>query len=859
MGVLHSCVKPIHFFWLILVLPLLAANPAPAAVRQQLPGHIPPGVARLQPLDRLPPSHQLNLTIGLPLRNREALTNLLQQIYDPTSANYRHYLAADDFAARFGPAETDYQALIAFAQSNQLTITTLHSNRTLIAVRGSVANIERAFHLHLRVYKHPLEARNFFAPDAEPSLDLATPVLAISGLDDFVLPHPADLNTNSFYQTANATALATGSGPRGNFIGRDFRAAYAPGVSLDGSGQTVGLFELDGYYPGDITEYESIAGLPNVPLTNVILDGFNGSPGDNNIEVALDIDMTIAMAPGLSRIILYEGFSMDNILNRMATDNLARQLSSSWFFTAGADPVREQIFQQFAAQGQSFFESSGDDGAYVGTIPAPCDDPFITIVGGTSLTTAGQGGPWLSETTWPGSGGGISTSYSIPIWQQGVSMALNHGSLTRRNIPDVACLADAVIWVVANNGQNGATGGTSAATPLWAGFVALVNQQAAANGQPSVGFLNPAIYAIGGGAGYSAAFHDITTGNNFSPGSGTNFPAVPGYDLATGWGSPTGSKLIAALLAPADALQITPSTSVIASGPAGGPFNPPAQIYSLTNFGSSALNWSLANLPLWLNASSTNGTLTPGGANTNLTVFLNAAAGNLAAGSYLATLWFTNLNNGFAQSRLFTLAVITSPLIVAQPANQSLPAGATATFSIGTAANAQLFYQWRQNATNLTDGGNIFGSATPTLTISNIIPADAATYSVIVSNSLGSQTSSNALLTVSSSQPMIAVRAHESNRPPRFDGHLLGHRRWRPNPVLSMAAKSNKPHGHAQPLRCHEQCSDSQQRVARRCRNIFRDRFQFARHRHGCSNFESHPRHCVEHRSRHALLVQGRH
>jgi hypothetical protein len=103
------------------------------------------------------------------------------------------------------------------------------------------------------------------------------------------------------------------------------------------------------------------------------------------------------------------------------------------------------------------------------------------------------------------------------------------------------------IWVVYDDGLSGPFFGTSASTPLWAGFMALVNQQATANGQPTVGFINPAIYAIGKGASYTACFHDITTGNNETLDSLYLFPAVPGYDLCTGWGTPAGSSLIDAL------------------------------------------------------------------------------------------------------------------------------------------------------------------------------------------------------------------------------------------------------------------------------------------------------------------------
>jgi uncharacterized repeat protein (TIGR03803 family) len=634
---------------------------APAGAVAVLHDHVPAAAKRLQPIGRLESAAHLDLAIGLPLRNREALTNLLREIYSPASANYHHYLTPEQFAERFGPTEKDYRALMEFAKSNHLTVTGVHPNRALLDVNGAVADIEKAFHLTLRTYRHPTEARNFHAPDAEPSLDIAIPVLGISGLDDFNLPRP--MNLGWFTNDANATPLATGSGPRGFFIGKDFRAAYAPGVSLDGSGQSVGLFELDKYYADDIAQYESLAGLPPVPLTNVILNGFNGAPGRNNVEVALDIDMAIAMAPGLSQVIVYQGSVPNDVLNRMATDNLAKQLSSSWSFGSQVDNVREQIFLQFATQGQSMFESSGDFGAYSGTVATPSDDPNITVVGGTSLTTSGPGGAWLSETAWSGSGGGFSTTYAIPTWQQGTDFSTNQGSATKRNIPDVACLADGVIWLVANNGEQSAIGGTSASAPLWAGFIALVNQRAAAEGKPNVGFLNPALYALGQGGSYASAFHDITTGNNTNSTSANKFLAVAGYDLCTGWGTPTGSNLIDALLAPPDSLAIAPENGFAASGLVNGPFSPTGQSYILTNAGTVSLNWTLAGAPAWLDVSPNSGTLTPGGAAATVTLSLNSAATNLWAGNYAATVWFTNLNDGVGLGRPVTLAVIAPPMI----------------------------------------------------------------------------------------------------------------------------------------------------------------------------------------------------
>jgi hypothetical protein len=613
----------------------------------------------------------LNLAIGLPLSDQAALTRLLQEIYDPASPNYRQYLTPEQFTERFGPTDADYQAVIAFAKAHGLTVTGTHPHRMLLDVAGSVADVEQAFQMTLRTYQHPTEARTFYAPDAEPSVEANVPVLDISGLSNFRVPHPKNRKPVPLPRVANPKPKAIGSWSGGQFIGGDFRAAYAPCVALDGTGQMVGMLEFDGYYAGDIIEYESLASLPNVPLQNVLLDGFNGHPIQGtyaaNSEVALDIEMVIAMAPGLSKVVVYEagpyGLAND-VLSAMSTNTAIKQFSCSWDFGTTPRATMDGLFQKLAAQGQSFFNASGDSGAFTGNWPEPDDDPYITLVGGTTLATCAPGGAWLSETAWnapdffDATSGGYTANYSIATtatWQQGISMSANGGSTTRRNIPDVAMVADDIL-IVADNGQQEITGGTSAAVQLWAAFNALVNQQAAASGQQPVGFINPAIYALGKSASYPAVFNDVTAGNNSTNGTTPEFFAVPGYDLCTGWGSPAGGSLILALATP-DRFVITPGRGFTANGPIGGPFGVTAQSLSLTNAGTNLLNWSLSNTCLWLNVSPAGGTLTPGGAAATVTVSLSPAANNLAAGVYTANLWLTNRTSGLVQARQFTLQV----------------------------------------------------------------------------------------------------------------------------------------------------------------------------------------------------------
>ena len=548
----------------------LIAQPTQGADRKMLHGYVPDVVAKLTSLGQLPSDNRLELVIGLPLRNREALTNLIQELYNPASTNFHRYLTPDQFTANFGPTVADYQTVLLFARTNGLTVVRTDDHRILVRVSGTVSDIENAFHVNLLTYRHPTEPREFYAPDGEPSIDAAVPIQSISGLENYFLPRPA-LRRQSSVMPADRSAV-TGTGPGGNLRGKDFRNAFAPGVTLNGSGQSVGLVEFDGYFVSDINTYESQSGLPNVPLENVLLSGSSGYP-DNNTnyisECSLDIEMVISMAPGLSKLYLFEGNTFDEILGSMVANSQIKQFSASWVGFS-FDSTGDGYLQQMVTQGQTFFQASGDGNAYTQPITGPCDDLYVTSVGGTVLTLDSTGSNYVSETVWNsgfqtpgwglngdytnngtsggywGSGGGSSSTYPMPAWQTGANAAAVGGSTTARNIPDVALTAQN-IWVNYFNGLSGGFEGTSCAAPLWAGFAALVNQQAAEDGKPSVGFLNPVLYAIGEGPGYNACFNDITTGNDFWPGSPGEFNSAPGYDLCTGWGSPRGANMINAL------------------------------------------------------------------------------------------------------------------------------------------------------------------------------------------------------------------------------------------------------------------------------------------------------------------------
>jgi uncharacterized repeat protein (TIGR01451 family) len=590
---------------------------ATAQEMKTLHGHVPAAISKLdlQPTGQLPDETTMNLAIGLPLRNTGTLSNLLQQIYDPSGPNYHHYLTPDQFTEQFGPSEQDYQTVIDFAKANGLVVVGTHPNRMILDVRGRAADVEKAFRVTLQNYHQPTDNRDFFAPDVDPSVPATLPIQDIAGLDNSRIPH-SRYKLKAAVSGGGTSKATTGSGPDGNYIGNDFRNAYVPGSPLNGSGQTVALVEFDGYLASDITEYEGMAGRTNIPLQNVLLDGFTGAPtGDGGeVEVSLDIQMLVSIAPALANIVVYEGnpfdFFPNDVLNRIATDNTARQISCSWGWSGGPSATTDNIFQEMALQGQTFYDAVGDSDAFTAGANSvngvdnpflpnqPSDSPYITQVGGTTLTMSSAGSSYSSETVWNwdirygpdfdgvGSCGGISSYYPIPSWQTNVSMALNQGSTTFRNMPDVALTADD-IFVIADGGVfYPGTGGTSCAAPLWAGFTALVNQQATNSDLPPVGFINPALYAIGNSANYTNCFHDVAVGNNTWSQSPTMFYAVSNYDLCSGLGTPSGTNLINALTG-ISSTNGTPFTHLSA------PLPPYGTTMSAMNGGNPNGNWYL--------------------------------------------------------------------------------------------------------------------------------------------------------------------------------------------------------------------------------------------------------------------------
>jgi subtilase family serine protease len=575
---------------------------------------------------RLPATQSMRLVLALPLRNQPALDDLLQKLYDPSSPSYRQFLTVEQFTAEFGPTQEDYNSVIHFAEANGLKVVGTSPNRLNVDVTGSVAAIEQAFHLTLGVYQHPTENRTFYAPDREPTPSLSVQLWHISGLDNYSIPHPAMHREQSAKPSAT-----TGSGPSASFLGSDMRAAYYGG-SLTGSGQSLGLLEFDGTDLADLNTYfTNVHQTNNVPVTLKSTDGTSTSclesSGCDDTEQTLDMTQAIGMAPGLSSLVMYVGSTDAAIFNAMATASpLNAQLSSSWTWSPADPSTDNPYFEEFAAQGQNLFQAAGDSGKW-GTSSEiyPADDVYVTSVGGTDLTTSSAAGPWSSETAWVDGGGGISPDkYAIPSWQTSAASSCSSCSKTYRNGPDVSANANFTFYVCADQTTCTANeyGGTSFAAPMWAGYLALVNQQAVANGNKTVGFINPTLYSIGESSNYDSDFHDVTSGSN-------GYSATTGYDLATGWGSPNGSGLINALAGsssstPGFSLSASPTSVSVAQGKSG-----TSTITSTVTDGfDSSISLSASGQPTGVTVSFSPTSITGAGSSTlTLTVASTTAAG----------------------------------------------------------------------------------------------------------------------------------------------------------------------------------------------------------------------------------------
>ena len=663
--------------------------------------HLPANArkANLQPIGHLASDKILSLDVILPLRDQAALDVYYSEVFSPDSPLFHHWLTPDEFAARFGPTQADYDKVVAYMNDHGLPVTGGSFISREVQLKAPVSAIEAAFHVTINTYQHPTEARTFYAADREPTTDLPIALWHVSGLNNFSTPRRR-LSTRDQYAQAHGikpedvvSHATTGSGPSKSFLGSDMRAAYYGGTALTGAGQTLGLFEFLGTDLADLTTYYTNVGQTNnVPITLLSVDGSPTTCVDNKAggncddgEQNLDMTQALGMAPGAAGLVMYISTTDDTpIVASIATHlPLAATIGCSWGWDPDDPTDDDPYFQQMAVQGQNFFAASGDDSTWNSTNDQgaaeawPADDQYVVSVGGTDLVTASAAGPWASETAWNESGGGISNdNLAIPYYQllNGIVTTANGGSTKYRNGPDVSANANYTFYTCGDQTtcQANYYGGTSFAAPMWAGYIALVNQALVAQAKPTVGFLNPLIYTQNiTPATYATGFHDITSGTGLGSKGTIKYTATNGFDLITGWGSPSAGLITTLTTNPGGVpyMAITAASSTLTATTT--TVTDVMTVYSVDTFAGGVNLTCAATGGLTCSLSPTSVTLTSGGTNTS-TLSVNPAAVT-TSGTYSVVVTATDAATGL-KTQISTISVT----VTVTAANFTLSAASTA-------------------------------------------------------------------------------------------------------------------------------------------------------------------------------------
>ena len=495
------------------------------------------------------------LVLGFP--GRDAMLAYAQSVADPASPDYRRFLTADEIGARFGLLDTDLERVAGWAAGHGIVVTARSAQRLAFSVTAPARTVEAAFGVSLRDFAD-VRGRAYHAPLAPAAVPagLEGLVTAVGGLDARPIERPAFRGPIA-------------AGPRGGMtppiIDRAFELEGLRALGLHGEGQTVAIVSLDTFDPADVQQFDALAGTSGPAVQRVAVNGGVATPGDDQVEVNLDIDVIRAVAPK-AQIIDYEapnrGGALAAIIDRVVQDGRADIASISWGTceanrTADAMNRMASSMAAAAAAGVTVFVASGDHGAYgcidsdrenlLVSVDSPASDPNVVGVGGTYASMLADG-TYIDEVAWEdpltgwAPGGGVSTYYARPAWQVGLGVT-NARSNGKRQVPDVAAPADpASGFLTVSQGEASSGGGTSAASPFWAGFTILVRQLAEKEGQRGLGALGPTLYAVAAAQPSGAVFHDVTRGGNLLDN------ATPGWDYATGLGTPRGTPLARAIV-----------------------------------------------------------------------------------------------------------------------------------------------------------------------------------------------------------------------------------------------------------------------------------------------------------------------
>ncbi|MEU8761417.1 protease pro-enzyme activation domain-containing protein [Streptomyces sp. NPDC048659] len=579
------------------------------------------------------PGKPLDLSVVLEPRDPAALQRFVAEVSTPGSPRYRQYLGTGEFAKVFGAEPATVARVRAELEAQGLTVGELAADGLTLPVKTTVEGAGEAFRTDFDGYRLT-DGTTGVTNTAAPALDgrIAGEVRTVVGLSTLGSYKPRNAGAKAKARqkgTERAGAAQTGPQPRltgttpamcadvKNLFATDFpnspalydtqdywaprslatqyNMANQPNVQ---TGSTIAVYSLENYDPRDNAEFQRCFGT-KVPVTPVKVNGGPTVPVTSTngvgLETALDVQTIIGQAPQ-SKILVYQGPNTWNdataVYRQIVTENRAKVISVSWGLCELNTPTSAQdaenlVFQQAAAQGQTIVVASGDSGSTGCFVPDeygnptsgvlnqdklavdfPSSSPYVLSVGGTTMQ-----GSVANQTTWVGSGGGVSTRYTVAAdgFQSGVSGAgysdaCKTAAGSCRQVPDVAGVGDYNTGYPVAYGAGeywNVIGGTSGAAPVWAALLGQANQDLACQANGPVGYVHPALYKLP-----ASAFRDVTTGDNTVLQSGYKgdlYKAGPGYDLATGLGTPNGRAIVSGLC---QAVAPTPATAFNALTPA---------------------------------------------------------------------------------------------------------------------------------------------------------------------------------------------------------------------------------------------------------------------------------------------------
>lgn len=488
------------------------------------------------------PSPDERITITVRLRTPKPLTT--------TQAMYTR----EQYEMEHGADPADISLVEQFAHEHNLEVVEISRARRTIRLSGTVENLQTAFGVQLKTYAATAGTYRGREGSLTVPTDVSEAITAVLGLDDrpnarpHIRPRVGNLNDPAFTPLQLAQIY---NFPQGT----------------TGKNQCIGILELGGgFRTKDLKNY--FQNLQITPPTTVAIsvDGAHNHPTNPNSadgEVLLDIEVAGAIAPSAQICVYFAPNTDAGFLDALTTaihDSVHRPsvISISWGGPEDTwtDQVRnefDQALQTAAALGITVCAAAGDDGSFDvsnndpsfdgrARVDFPASNPFMLACGGTKLTASGT--TITSETVWNelstgagATGGGISTKYAVPDYQQGINLpnSANAGAGRGRGVPDVSGNADPNTgYHVLIDGQKTVIGGTSAVAPLWAGLIARLNEQMGR----SIGFINPLLYSA---LGPNETLNDVASGSN------GQYQAGRGWDACTGWGSPDGNKILKAL------------------------------------------------------------------------------------------------------------------------------------------------------------------------------------------------------------------------------------------------------------------------------------------------------------------------